>query len=107
MMMSAVGAQFAMGFSPDGSNPLIQIVPFVIILGIFYFIILLPSKRKQQKIQQFLDNLTPAATAKADAGLAEAAAATLISSAALGTFALDFCNKKALDINCLTFIHKS
>ena len=42
----------------DGaSNPLIQIVPFVLILGIFYFIILLPTKRKQQKVQQFLDNL--------------------------------------------------
>jgi preprotein translocase subunit YajC len=42
----------------DGvSSPLIQIVPFVLILGIFYFIILLPNKRKQQKVQEFLDNL--------------------------------------------------
>src|SRR5689334_20626765 len=42
----------------DGaSSPLLQIVPFVLILGIFYFIILLPSKRKQQKVQEFLDNL--------------------------------------------------
>jgi len=42
----------------DGaSNPLIQIIPFVLILGIFYFIILLPARRKQQKGQEFLDNL--------------------------------------------------
>jgi preprotein translocase subunit YajC len=42
----------------DGaSNPLIQIVPFVLILGIFYFIILLPTKRKQQKVQEFLSSL--------------------------------------------------
>jgi preprotein translocase subunit YajC len=42
----------------DGaSSPLIQIVPFVLILGIFYFIILLPTKRKQQKVQEFLGNL--------------------------------------------------
>ena len=42
----------------DGvSSPLIQIVPFILILGIFYFVILLPTKRKQQKVQQFLDNL--------------------------------------------------
>jgi preprotein translocase subunit YajC len=42
----------------DGaSSPLLQIVPFVLILGIFYFIILLPTKRKQQKVQEFLDNL--------------------------------------------------
>src|SRR5215831_12347661 len=42
----------------DGaSSPLIQIVPFVLILGIFYFIILLPTRRKQQKVQEFLDGL--------------------------------------------------
>ena len=57
MMMLDVGPVFAMGATPDGANPLVQIVPFVLILGIFYFIILLPSKRKQQKVQEFLDNL--------------------------------------------------
>ena len=41
----------------DGAGPLLQIVPFVLILGIFYFIILLPTKRKQQKVQAFLDAL--------------------------------------------------
>ena len=56
MRMFDVGTLFAMGLSPDG-NPLVQIVPFFLILGIFYFIILLPSKRKQQKVQQFLDSL--------------------------------------------------
>jgi preprotein translocase subunit YajC len=45
------------GISPEGGSPLLQIVPFVLILGIFYFIILLPSKRKQQKVQAFLDSL--------------------------------------------------
>jgi preprotein translocase subunit YajC len=57
MRMFDVGTLFAMGLSPDGANPLVQIVPFFLILGIFYFIILLPSKRKQQKVQQFLDSL--------------------------------------------------
>jgi preprotein translocase subunit YajC len=42
----------------DGaSSSLLQIVPFVLILGIFYFIILLPTRRKQQKVQEFLDSL--------------------------------------------------
>lgn len=42
----------------DGaSSSLIQIVPFVLILGIFYFIILLPTRRKQQKVQEFLESL--------------------------------------------------
>ena len=56
MMMFDVGAVLAMGLT-DGANPLVQIVPFALILGIFYFVILLPSKRKQQKVQEFLDNL--------------------------------------------------
>jgi len=41
----------------DGASPFLNIVPFVLILGIFYFIILLPSKRKQQKVQEFLNGL--------------------------------------------------
>jgi preprotein translocase subunit YajC len=41
----------------EGGSPLLQVVPFILILGIFYFIILLPSKKKQQKVQEFLDNL--------------------------------------------------
>ena len=49
---------FAMGLSPEGgSSSWVQLVPFVLVLAIFYFIILLPMKRKQQKVQEFLDNL--------------------------------------------------
>jgi preprotein translocase subunit YajC len=54
---AGAGAVFAMGLNADGGSPLLQIVPFILILGIFYFIILLPSKRKQQKVQEFLENL--------------------------------------------------
>src|SRR3979409_1321674 len=43
--------------TPNGSNPWLQLVPFVLVLGIFYFIILLPMKRKQQKVQEFIDGL--------------------------------------------------
>ena len=57
MMSSDAGAVFAMGLNVDGGSPLLQIVPFILILAIFYFIILLPSKRKQQKVQEFLENL--------------------------------------------------
>jgi preprotein translocase subunit YajC len=49
---------WAMGTPPDGAaSPWLQLVPFALVLGIFYFIILLPMKRKQQKIQAFLDGL--------------------------------------------------
>jgi len=52
-----VGSVFAMGAAPDGSTPWVQFVPFAIVLAIFYFIILLPMKRKQQKVSQFLESL--------------------------------------------------
>ena len=48
---------FALGAMPDGGSPLLQVVPFVLILAIFYFIILLPTKKKQQKVQEFLTGL--------------------------------------------------
>jgi preprotein translocase subunit YajC len=52
-----LGLLFAMGTPPDGGSPWLQFVPFAIVLAIFYFIILMPMKRKQQKVQQFLDHL--------------------------------------------------
>jgi preprotein translocase subunit YajC len=51
------GSLFAMGATPEGGSPWLQFVPFVLVLGIFYFIILLPMRRKQQKVQQFLEGL--------------------------------------------------
>jgi preprotein translocase subunit YajC len=35
----------------------VQLLPFVLVLGIFYFIILLPMRRRQQKVQSFLSAL--------------------------------------------------
>jgi preprotein translocase subunit YajC len=57
--MSPTFAPFvlAMASAPDGGSAWMQLIPFVLVLGIFYFIILLPMKRKQQKVQQFLDAL--------------------------------------------------
>src|SRR6195256_517070 len=52
-----VGSVWAMGAAPEGGSAWLQLVPFVLVLGIFYFIILLPMKRKQQKVQEFLDSL--------------------------------------------------
>ena len=48
----------AMGAAPaPGVNPYVQLIPIALVFAIFYFIILLPTKRKQQKVQEFLDNL--------------------------------------------------
>jgi preprotein translocase subunit YajC len=39
------------------SSTWLTLVPYVLILGIFYFVILLPMRRKQQKVEQFLGSL--------------------------------------------------
>src|SRR5688500_13854285 len=41
---------------PQASG-LIQFLPFAMILGIFYFLILLPMKRRQKKVQEFQEAL--------------------------------------------------
>ena len=57
MMTIPVGSVFALAATPEGGSPWLQLVPFALVLAIFYFIILLPMKRKQQKVQEFLDHL--------------------------------------------------
>ena len=47
----------AMAGSAQGPGGILQILPFALILGIFYFLILLPMKRRQKKVQEFLDGL--------------------------------------------------
>ena len=56
-MTSFAGSLYAMGTTPDGGSPWLQFVPFVLVLAIFYFIILLPMRKKQQKVQTFLESL--------------------------------------------------
>jgi preprotein translocase subunit YajC len=48
----------AMGAPPrPGTSVWVQFIPFAMIIAIFYFIILLPMKRRQRKVQQFQDSL--------------------------------------------------
>ena len=42
---------------PGGAQAFGTFLPFAIILAIFYFLILLPMKRRQKKIQEFQDSL--------------------------------------------------
>lgn len=56
--MNGLGFILAMAAPPGQQlSPLIQLVPFALVLAIFYFIILLPMKRQKKKVQQFLDGL--------------------------------------------------
>jgi preprotein translocase subunit YajC len=46
-----------MASTPEGGSGWLQLIPFALVLAIFYFIILLPMRRKQQKVQDFLGSL--------------------------------------------------
>jgi preprotein translocase subunit YajC len=43
--------------SQGAPSALVQLLPFALVLAIFYFIILLPMKRRQQKVSDFLASL--------------------------------------------------
>jgi preprotein translocase subunit YajC len=48
----------ALGAPPDGSSPWwASLVPLVLVVAIFWFVILLPARRKQQKVDAFLGAL--------------------------------------------------
>ena len=56
MLESGPPSLFAQG--TPGSPPVwVQFLPFALILAIFYFIILLPMRRRQKKVQEFRDAL--------------------------------------------------
>lgn len=51
---SVPGFLLALGAPPEGAPSIwVQFLPFALILAIFYFIILLPMKRRQQKVEAF------------------------------------------------------
>jgi preprotein translocase subunit YajC len=52
------GLILAMASPPNQAvSPLVQFIPFVLVLAIFYFVILLPMKRRQKKVESFLSSL--------------------------------------------------
>lgn len=42
---------------PGGGGALLQFLPFVLIFGIFYFLVILPQQRQRRKTQDMLANL--------------------------------------------------
>ena len=57
--MSTFPLLFALTPPPEGGSvsPWVQLIPIAFILVIFYFIILLPMRRRQKKVDEFLKNL--------------------------------------------------
>ena len=42
----------------DPKNPIVQFLPFVVIFAIFYFLLIMPMRKRQKKHQQMLSKLT-------------------------------------------------
>ena len=59
MFDSMVGllAQAGPGGTPGTGNFLVTMLPFALIFVIFYFLLILPARRRQKKHQEMLDNL--------------------------------------------------
>ena len=51
------GFLVALSASGQAPNGYVQLLPFALVLAIFYFIILLPMKKRQKKVQEFLAGL--------------------------------------------------
>src|SRR4051812_28650283 len=46
--------------SPDGdSHPLLAMLPMVVIFAIFYFVLILPARNKQKKLEGLVSTLKP------------------------------------------------
>jgi preprotein translocase subunit YajC len=56
-IVTEAGFVLAMAAPPNQANAWVQLIPFALVLAIFYFIILLPMKRRQKKVQEFLSAL--------------------------------------------------
>jgi preprotein translocase subunit YajC len=57
--MSTHSLLLAVAAPPNGGtvSPWVQLIPFALVLAIFYFIILMPMRRRQKKVEVFLQNL--------------------------------------------------
>lgn len=44
----------AMAQAPSGANPLMGLIPIALVMAIMFFLVVLPARRRQQKVQAFL-----------------------------------------------------
>src|SRR6187549_189260 len=59
-MSSLPSLPFVFAMAQSGQGPqslLIQLIPFAAMIGIFYFIVLMPMRKRQKKVQEFQSGL--------------------------------------------------
>jgi len=45
--------------SQESPSLLVSLLPFIVIFGIFYLLLILPAKKKQKKHQEMIENIKP------------------------------------------------
>jgi preprotein translocase subunit YajC len=48
---------FVLAADPGTGGAFVQFLPFILIFGIFYFLLILPQQRQRKKVQEMLANL--------------------------------------------------
>ncbi|MBZ5514488.1 MAG: preprotein translocase subunit YajC [Acidobacteriia bacterium] len=48
---------FVLAADPGTGGAFVQFLPFILIFGIFYFLLILPQQRQRKKVQEMLGNL--------------------------------------------------
>lgn len=59
-MSSVAASVFFVAMAPQGQsnqNVLVSLLPFVLMIGIFYLLVLMPMRKRQKKIQDFQSGL--------------------------------------------------
>ena len=57
-IISSASAQQAAGDPAMQQNPIMQFLPFILVFGIFYFLMIKPQKKKLEQEQKMLNALT-------------------------------------------------
>ena len=57
MFTAVLPVLLAQGQAPPGGSWVFQAVPFILILGVMYFLLIMPAQRQRKKHQKMLDAL--------------------------------------------------
>ncbi len=69
VLLSLIDQNFAQAADAAQGNPLAQFLPFILIFGVFYFLMIKPQKKKLEEEKKLLDNLEKGAEVYTKSGL--------------------------------------
>ena len=67
--MTVVPTLFLIQAAPTGGNPLVQLLPLVLLFGVFYLLIFMPMQRQRKNTQKMLSSLENGQTVVTSGGM--------------------------------------